>query len=170
METHGVTVRSVRALRGPNVYAYMPVLHIMLDIGPYEDRPSTAFPGFADRITASLPGLHNHECSAGRPGGFVERLRRGTYLALICEHVALELQNVMGFDVTFGRAQSTDEQGVYRVVIAYQEEEPARAAFDTALRLTLAAMHDEPFDFEVEHERLLALADEYRLGPSTGAS
>ncbi len=67
METHGVTVRSVRALRGPNVFAYMPVLHIMLDVGPYEDRPTTAFPGFADRITSFLPGLHSHECgSQGR--------------------------------------------------------------------------------------------------------
>ena len=54
METHGVTVRSVRALRGLNVFAYMPVLHIVLDVGPYEDRPTTAYPGFADRITSFL--------------------------------------------------------------------------------------------------------------------
>ena len=64
MEAHGVTVRSVRALRGPNVFAYMPVLHIKLDIGTYEDRPSTAFPGFADRITAFLLGLHNNAVPA----------------------------------------------------------------------------------------------------------
>src|SRR3954464_4013070 len=169
MGTHDATIRSIHALRGPNLYAHMPVLEIELDIGSYEDRPSTSFPGFVERLTTWLPGLHLHECSLGRPGGFVERLRRGTYLAHICEHVALELQNMMGFDVTFGRAPGTGERGVYTVVIAYREEVPARTAFETGLHLTLAAMHDEPFDLEHEREALLALAERYRLGPSTAA-
>ncbi|HEX2172783.1 MAG TPA: cyanophycin synthetase, partial [Dehalococcoidia bacterium] len=138
-------------------------------IGPYEDRPSDSFPGFTERITNWLPGLHTHECGIGRPGGFVERLRTGTYLGHIIEHVTLELQNLIGFDVGYGRARGTGEPGVYNVVIAYLEEEPARAAFDVALRMTLAAMHDEPFDSAGELERLLDIADEYRLGPSTAA-
>ncbi len=169
MESHGVTVRSIRMLRGPNVHAYMPVMQITLDVGPYEDRPSTAFPGAVERFLSWLPGLQTHECSLGHPGGFIERMRRGTYLAHICEHVALELQNVMGFNVTFGRARQTAERGVYTVVVAFQEEEPARAAFETALRLSLAALEDEPFDIETERDRLLSVADEYRLGPSTAA-
>jgi len=169
MQTHDVTVRMIRVLRGPNLYAYMPVIQVVLDIGPYEERPSTTFPVFVDRITTWLPGLHKHECGLGHPGGFVERLRRGTYLAHIVEHITLELQTVMGFDVTFGRARSMSETGVYNVVFAYRQEQPARAAFETALRLTLAAMHDEPFDIQAELERLLLLADQYRLGPSTAA-
>ncbi|HSH83326.1 MAG TPA: cyanophycin synthetase [Herpetosiphonaceae bacterium] len=169
MEAYGVTIRSMRALRGPNLYAYMPVLNIVLDIGPYEEQSSATFVGFADRLTDWLPGLHTHQCSLNRPGGFVERLRRGTYLAHISEHVALELQTMMGFDVAFGRARGTSERGVYNVVIAYREEEPARAAYETALRLTLAAMHDEPFDIQSDIDRLLGIADDYRLGPSTAA-
>jgi cyanophycin synthetase len=105
MQTHGVTVRKMRILRGPNLYAYMPVVQAELDIGSYEERPSTAFPGFVERITAWLPGLHKHECGLGRPGGFVERLRRGTYLAHIVEHITLEFETLMGFDVAFGRAR-----------------------------------------------------------------
>lgn len=169
METHGATVRQVRTLRGHNLYAYMPVLKITLDIGSYEDRPSNSFPGFVDRLVAWLPGLYKHECSLKRPGGFIERLHRGTYLAHICEHITLELQGLMGFPVTFGRARGTGERGVYTVVIEYKEEAPAYAAFETALRLTLAALHDEPFDVRAEIERLLEMADEYRLGPSTAA-
>ena len=169
MNTHGVNVRKIRALRGPNLYAYMRVLHIVMDIGPYEEQPSSDFPGFVERITTWLPGLHKHECSLKRPGGFVERLQRGTYLGHISEHITIELQTLMGFNVAFGRARGTGERGVYDVVIAYKEEEPARAAFETALRLTLAAMHDEPFDIEAELARLMAIADDYRLGPSTAA-
>src|SRR3954452_5269558 len=169
METHGVRIREVRALRRHNLYAYMPVLRAVMDIGAYDERPSNDFPGFVDRLTDWLPGLRQHECSVGRPGGFVERLQRGAYLAHICEHVAIELQNLMGFDVTYGRARGTGEPGVYQLLVAYEEEEPARAALETALRLTLAAMHDEPFDAKAEIERLLSLADDYRLGPSTAA-
>lgn len=169
MTIHGVAVRHVRFLRGPNLHAYMPVMYITLDIGTYEDHPSSCFPGFMERLTAWLPGLQEHKCGLGYPGGFVERLRTGTYLGHIAEHVTLELQNLMGFKVAFGRARSTSERGVYTVVIAYKEEEPARAAFETALRLTLAAMHDEPCNVCEDVERLLAIADEYRLGPSTAA-
>jgi cyanophycin synthetase len=169
MQTHGVTVRELRVLRGPNIWAYMPALQIIMDIGPYEDQPSSEFPGFVERLTEWLPGLQKHECSVGRPGGFIERLHRGTYLGHICEHITLELQTLMGFNVGYGRARGTGERGVYYVVIEYKEEEPARAAFDTALRLTLAAMHDEPFDIEAALESLMEMADEYRLGPSTAA-
>jgi cyanophycin synthetase len=169
METHGVTVRNVRVLRGPNLFAYKPVLQITLDIGPYEERPSNSFPGFVERITGWLPGLSKHECSVGRPGGFIERLKRGTYLAHISEHICLELQNLLGFKVGFGRARGTGEPGVYNVVIAYKEEVPAKEAYEVALRMTLAAMHNEPFDVEGEIERLQDIADEYRYGPSTAS-
>src|SRR5690606_5102948 len=145
-----VVVREMRVLRGPNLYAYMPALQITMDIGPYEELPSNVFPGFVERLVNWLPGLHKHECSLKRPGGFIERLERGTYLGHIVEHITLELQSLMGFRVAFGRARGTGERGVYRVIIEYKEEEPARAAFETALRLTLAAMHDEPFDIQAE--------------------
>jgi cyanophycin synthetase len=169
MDTHGVSIRSIRPLRGPNLYANFTVMYVEMDIGPYEERPSNTFPGFIERLLAWLPGLESHTCSVGRHGGFVERLRQGTYLAHITEHIALELQEQMGFPVSFGRARSTDEYGVYSVVFAYKEEVPARAAFETALRLVLAAMHDEPFDINSELEELKDLADRYRFGPSTNA-
>jgi len=167
METHGVTVRATQVWRGPNIAAYMPVIRVTLDIGPYEEHPSTDFPGFVERLTSWLPGITAHECGLGRPGGFVERLRGGTYLAHIVEHITLELQNLIGFPVAFGRARGTGERGVYTVVFAYKEEQPAKAAFETALRLTLAAMHDEPFDLAAELAQLHDLADTYKLGPST---
>ncbi|HEU5089759.1 MAG TPA: hypothetical protein VFT99_20025, partial [Roseiflexaceae bacterium] len=167
--TSGVAIRSIRFLRGPNLFAHTPVLQAVIDIGEYETRPSTDFPGCVERLTAWLPGLADHTCSVGRSGGFLERLRRGTYLAHIVEHLALELQCLMGFDVTFGRAPATNEPGVYQVIVAYVEQEPAREAFGTALRAALAAFHDTPFDAPAEIARLQAFADDYRLGPSTAA-
>lgn len=164
-----VVIRQVRALRGPNLHAHMPVLQITLEIGSYEDRPSDTFPGLADRLCTWLPGLGEHQCSVGKRGGFIERLRRGTYLPHIVEHICIELQNRMGFNVSFGRARGTGEVGVYTVIVAYKEEVPARESFFSAIRIALAAMHDQPFDVTSEIERLTSLADEYRYGPSTQA-
>ena len=48
MKTHGVEVRQIQALRGGNIYAYLPLLHIIMDIGAYEERPSNSFPGFVE--------------------------------------------------------------------------------------------------------------------------
>src|SRR5688572_22928352 len=169
LEDYGVQLVRVRAMRGPNLYAYMPVLKATIDIGEYEDRPSTDFPGFTERLADWLPGLEEHECSLGKRGGFLTRLKRGTYLAHITEHVALELLQEMGFYASYGRVRGTGERGVYDVVIEYKEEEPSRAAFDSALRITLAAMHDDDFDVRDELDWLKDLADRHKLGPSTEA-
>ncbi len=85
MNSHGIAIRSIRVLRGPNLYAYMPVLKITLDIGLYEDRPSHTWPGFVNRLTTWLPTLQSHQCGLQRPGGFVERLHHGTYVPHICD-------------------------------------------------------------------------------------
>lgn len=124
MSTPKVIICATRVLGGPNRYAHMPVLQVDLDIGPYETRSSKHFPGCVKRLLNWLPGLSSHTCSAGRLGGFVERLQQGTYLAHIVEHLALELQNQIGFEVSFGRARSLGEPGLYRVVVAYREAAP----------------------------------------------
>src|SRR5829696_4682719 len=118
----GVVIEKIKVLRGPNLFAYMPVLEVLIDIGPYEEQPSNEFEGFIERLTGWLPGLESHQCSLGKPGGFIERLRRGTYLAHMLEHVTIELQNVIGQKVKFGRARGTGKPGVYRVVIQFREE------------------------------------------------
>ena len=166
---YNIAINEVRALRRHNLYAYRPVLSAVIDVGDYADRGSDQFPGFVERLVSWLPGLDQHECSLGRPGGFVERLRRGTFLPHVAEHVCLELQGLMGFAVTFGRARNGGARMLYHVLVEYSEEQPARAALETALRMTLAAMHGDPFDVAGEIEKLRDLADDYKLGPSTGA-
>src|SRR3954453_4965135 len=90
-EAPTIRVERIRVLRGPNVWAYRPVLEIWIDIGQFEELPSHQLPGFTERLVALLPGLWEHRCSEGRPGGFLERLRMGTYMGHILEHVILEL-------------------------------------------------------------------------------
>jgi len=161
--------RKVQALRGPNIWANFPVLEAWVDLGALKDTSSEMMPGFNERLMAWLPSLVEHRCSVGERGGFFERLRRGTYLAHILEHVTLELQSLAGTEVSFGRARETSEDGVYKVAIQYHEEDLGREALQVARNLCLAAVEDRPFDVAAEVERLQELARDICLGPSTAA-
>jgi cyanophycin synthetase len=161
--------RKVQALRGPNLWANFPVLEAWVELGEYRDCSSDEVPGFNDRLMAWLPGLVEHRCSVGERGGFFERLRRGTYPAHILEHIALELQTLAGTEVGYGKARATSEEGVYRVVVEYENEELARACLDAARDLFLAAVHDHPFDVHAKVRELRELAHDVCLGPSTAS-
>src|SRR5215212_6882066 len=142
--------RKVLALRGPNLWANFPVLEAWVDLGDLRDTSSDEMPGFNDRLKSWLPSLIEHRCSVGERGGFFERLRRGTYLAHILEHVALELQGLAGCEFGFGRTRQANEDGLYKVVIRYKDEEVARACLEVGRHLCLAAVHDQPFDVPAE--------------------
>ena len=95
-------IRKVLALRGPNIWANYPCLEAWVDLQEYKDISSEMMPGFNERLMGWLPTMIEHRCSVGERGGFFERLRRGTYLAHILEHVTLELQTLAGTHVGFG--------------------------------------------------------------------
>src|SRR5258708_5261735 len=110
-----------------------------------------------------------HRCSIGERGGFFQRLRDGTYPAHILEHVAIELQTLAGNVVGFGKARETSEDGLYKVVIRYRDEQVARAALFAARELILGAVYDRPYDVKADVAKLQALVDRVCLGPSTAA-
>ncbi len=161
--------RKILALRGPNLWARFPVLEAWVELGDLKDLPSNEMPGFNDRIMGWLPLMIEHRCSVGQRGGFFERLRRGTYLAHILEHVSLELQSRAGCTFGFGRARETSQEGLFRVAIRYDGEELGRACLETGRQLCLAAVHDRPFDVAAEIKKLQKLADQVCLGPSSRA-
>src|SRR5437870_10934905 len=92
--TKPVLVAEAGVYRGPHLYSHTPMVRIQVDLGRLEDWPSDRLEGFADRLLALLPGLERHGCSYRRRGGFVQRLREGTWFGHIVEHVALELQRL----------------------------------------------------------------------------
>ncbi|MBV2218799.1 MAG: cyanophycin synthetase, partial [Diaphorobacter sp.] len=66
-------------LRGPSVWTYRPVLEVWLDLGELEDYPSNKIPGLNERLTTWLPDLVEHHCGVGERGGFLLRLKEGTW-------------------------------------------------------------------------------------------
>jgi cyanophycin synthetase len=154
-------------LRGPNIWTYRPVVEIWLDIGVLEDSPSNLIPGFYERLTAWLPALVEHRCGIGERGGFLQRLREGTWPGHILEHVTIELQNLAGMQTGFGKARSTSQRGIYKVAIRSRNEAVTLAAFEAGRDLVMAAIRDEVFDVSAAVARLHDMVDSLCIGPST---
>jgi len=160
-------ITSLKVLRGPNQWASFPVLEAWVDLGRLEDFPSHTLPGFNDRIMAWLPSMIEHRCSIGERGGFFERLRTGTWMGHVLEHVTLEIQTLAGTPVGYGRAREANTRGVYKVVIEYKEEAFAIECLHAAHRLIMAAIEGTPFDVTAEVKRLRKVLLDVQLGPST---
>jgi cyanophycin synthetase len=157
------------ALRGPNIWARFPVLEAWVDLQDLKDAASSEMPGFNDRLKSLLPSLIEHRCSEGHTGGFYERLERGTYLAHILEHVVLELQTLAGTPVKYGKTRMSNVDGVYKVVVGYQDEDLGRAAFETGRELLLAVVQDRPFDVAAGITKLREIREKNRPAPITEA-
>jgi cyanophycin synthetase len=167
-----IELRKTTIYRGPNIWARMPAILFVVDIGELEDRPSNKIPGFYEHLTELIPSLYDHGCSLGVPGGFLQRLREGTWMGHVLEHVALELQNLAGAEVHRGKTRGTSKPGVYNVVFQYQQEDVGLAAGHLGLRLLNHLIYNtEPgFDFVRELEDgVIRVAELLAYGPSTGA-
>ncbi|MGD7787177.1 cyanophycin synthetase [Propionibacteriaceae bacterium Y1700] len=160
-----------RVFRGPNVWHYDRAIQLVVDLGVLEDHPTNTLPGFTEALVEALPGLHNHTCSRGKKGGFVERLYEGTWLGHVAEHVALQLQQAVGHDLRRGKTrQVKGQRGRYNVIYAYSDENVGLAAGQLAVRLVNHLVRaEEGFDFATELERFIVQGERKAFGPSTQA-
>ncbi len=168
--TPGGTLRIVeeRVYRGPNFWSYEPAIKLIVDLGPLEEYPTNKLPGFTEKLLATVPGVAAHSCGTGRRGGFEERLRDGTWLGHVAEHIALQVQRDAGTEVGRGKTRSTGQPGRYHVIYTYAEESVGLAAGHLAVRLVNHLVEPDPtFDYQTEFEQLIRLAERAAFGPST---
>lgn len=150
----------IRALRGPNYYSSQPVIFMKLNIGELEKKPTDLIPGFKDNIDLMIPTLYEHKCSPGRIGGFYERLIKGTWAGHVVEHIAIELQCLIGHNVAFGKTFDTDEKGIYNIVFRYIDENTGLRAGEMAVEIVDKLFDGITTDIEpliLELKRLLNL-------------
>src|SRR5210317_1328716 len=159
-------ILSTNVFVGPSLYAHFPVIRHHVDLGILEDWPSARLgEDFINGLVGALPGLENHGCSYGEPGGFIRRMREdeGTWMAHIWEHASLELQNEAGSSVSFGRTRGSGQSGEYNMVFQYKQRDVGLEAARIALQLLLSILPenlkqelsseiDKEFDFEAERD------------------
>src|SRR5271154_2074171 len=164
---------------GPSLYARFPVIRLELDLGALEAWPTGRLgSGFVDALAEALPGLAEHGCSYREPGGFLRRMREdeGTWLGHVLEHVAIELQNIAGEEVTFGKTRGAGKPGVYTVVYEYEQRDEGIAAGELGLRLISSLLPEairpadsvpEGWNWPEARDEFIRFAQRRALGPST---
>lgn len=163
-------ILDIQILRGPNYWSIKhKVIQLKLDIGHYEELPSDRLKGFTERLVELMPGLYDHQCSKGRPGGFVERLKTGTWMGHIVEHIAIELENMAGVGCNFGKTRSVGDPGVYNVIFEYKVEQAGEYAANAAVKIAEALASAGVYDIQGEVRKLKELTMRHGLGPSTSA-
>jgi cyanophycin synthetase len=165
-------ILKTQTLRGPNYWSIRrtKLIVMRLDLEELTEKTSNQIPGFYDGLVQVLPSLVEHYCSRGHRGGFLERVKEGTLMGHIIEHIALELQELAGMPVGFGRTRETAEQGVFNVVYEYVDEQAGRYAGRAAVRLCNSIVETGTYpSLELEQD-LADIKDLYNntaLGPST---
>lgn len=160
-------IKELRALRGPNYFSNSPVIFLQLDIGELEEKPTDLVLGFMENIEKTLPTLYEHTCSPGVKGGFFQRIKRGTWAGHVVEHVALELQNLLGHKVSYGKAVTRKEKGIYDIVYSYQNEEVGLKSGEMAVEIVEKLFKGETTDVEPLISELKSIYESTLFGPST---
>lgn len=164
-------ILETRVMKGPNYWSIRrhKLIVMRLDLEDLENWPTDKIEGFADRLEEAIPSLYEHRCSEDFRGGFFKRVRQGTWMGHVVEHIALELQTLAGLDTGFGRTRETKTPGVYNVVYSYLEEKTGIYAGEVAVAFCMALFNKEPFDLSPHIQRMKEIRERERLGPSTGS-
>ena len=166
-----MNIREIRAMRGPNYWSVRrhKLIVMVLDLEDLEEKPTNKIKGFLGRLKTMFPTMHAHRCSVGEHGGFFQRVKEGTWMGHVIEHIALEIQTLAGMDVGFGRTRGYGEEGVYNVVFNYMEEDVGRYAAKASVRIAEALIAGETYNLERDIQEMREIRESVRLGPSTGS-
>lgn len=164
-----IKVNDIKAYPGRNIYSHRPVIKMTVDIGKYSEIPTKDIPGFNEKLLEGFPGLKTNCCGLGYEGGFLEKLRSGTYMAHVLEHVILEMQYMLGYDVRYGKTRLLEEPSTYYLVYEYQNEVCGLECGKAAIFILNCFLKNERLKIEEFLEYLKKISIEADLGPSTTA-
>lgn len=161
----------IKTLRGPNYWSnYRKKLIVMkLDLEQLEELPTNKISGFADRLQLMFPSMIKHRCSKDHEGGFFERVKEGTWMGHVIEHIALEIQSLAGMECGFGRTRGTGKPGVYNVVFSYMEEKVGVYAAKASVKIAEALVEGVEYDLDSDIKMMRQMREKERFGPSTGS-
>lgn len=169
METDKISIWDYTIFPGRNIYSHRPIMKMVVDIGKFGDIPTKDIDGFNDRLLAAFPGLRTNCCGLGYEGGFLERLTTGTYMGHVLEHVILEMQYMLGYDVSYGKTRVIKEPNVYYLVYEYENEVCGLECGKAAVFILNCFIRGEEVDIDEFLDYLKKVSQDGELGPSTSA-
>lgn len=162
-------IESIRSYTGRNIYSHRPVIRLEINIGDLYKKPTKDIENFNETLLELVPGLGRHYCSLGYEGGFAERLKEGTYMGHVTEHLILELQGMLGYDVYYGKTRVMEEPSHYYIVYEYVSEKCGIQCGRAAVDIINSIIRNEKVSLTDILDDLAVIVTESGLGPSTKA-
>jgi hypothetical protein len=143
-------ILELEATDGPNKWSNSKhkLITLKLDLEDLEEMPSNKIDGFYERLSEMIPTMESHRCSKGYRGGFFERVKEGTWMGHIIEHIALEIQTLAGMDCGFGRTRGAGSPGTYNVIFNYVNENAGKYAALAAIKIAESIINNESYDLK----------------------
>lgn len=157
-----------RIYEGKNIYSHKKCIRIDVNLEGYSEIPSKKIPNFNFNIIKILPELKKHRCGIDEEGGFLKRLEEGTYLAHICEHCIIAIQNMLGIDVSYGKAREINGE-MYYIIAQYEYENTIIEVTNLAVDLMNSLINNVPINFNDRINLIKQTLQEELIGPSTKA-
>jgi len=161
----------IKVMRGPNYWSIRrkKLIVMRLDLEELEDFPTNKIDGFSERLEKLIPSMIEHRCSENCKGGFFSRVKEGTWMGHVIEHITLEIQTLAGMECGFGRTRSTGKLGIYNVVFSYMEEKAGVYAAKASVKIAEALINGVEYDLENDIRTMREIREQDRFGPSTGS-
>ena len=161
----------IKTMKGPNYWSVRRhnLTVMVLDLEEMEQFPTNKIDGFSERLEKMFPSMYCHRCSVGKEGGFFQRVKEGTWMGHVIEHIALEIQTLAGMDCGFGRTRGYGEEGVYFVVFNHMVGRVGRYAAKASFRIAEALIAGEEYDLEEDIMNMKEIRQNEGLGPSTAS-
>ena len=134
--------------KGRNIYSHKKCIKIEVDLEGYSEIPSRDIESFNEKLLELVPELYTHRCGIDEEGGFVKRLNEGTYLAHICEHIIIALQNSLGIDLAYGKAREKSGD-IYIIVFQYKYEKVAMEIVKLAIEIINSLIKGRSIDIKI---------------------
>lgn len=157
-----------KVFEGKSIYSHKTCIRLDVDLEGYCEIPSKDIEDFNFNLVNMLPELRTHRCGIDEDEGFIKRLKEGTYLAHICEHIIIAIQNNLGIDVHFGKAREIKDDHYY-IIFQYQYENTAIESSKLAIDIINSLINKNPINYEDRFELIKEILKEEMLGPSTKA-
>jgi len=142
---------------------------MIVDIGVFEAGPTKDIPGFNEKLLENFPEIAEHSCGVGYIGGFGERLTEGTYIGHVAEHLIIELQNKLGYNVSHGKTRQIGTTSKYYIIYEYINEAVAVECGKAAIEILKSFAEGIEIDIKAIMDKLKKLSLETDMGPSTKA-
>lgn len=161
-------IDDIKVFEGRNIYSHKRCIKMCVDLEGYSEIPTKDIENFNDRLIRTIPQLNEHRCGIDEEHGFRKRLFEGTYLAHVCEHMIIAIQNMLGIDVAYGKSREISGQKYY-IVFQYIYKNTGIQAGKIAVDIVNALVSQSSYDFTGAMNTLTNLFRYEEVGPSTAS-